>query len=251
MFGMALVAPQVILAQEAPEDPAAVEEPAPPSVPTDPAAPPEPADPTDPSAPAPVPGETPPQEPDAGTEPAVPPEEDEPAVVANFVTKKAKSGKAAKAAKASQTVRMLDLDFSPATVSINVGDTITWTNDSETIHDAVADDGSFDTGTVRSGQSASHTFTEAGTFGYVCTFHESAGMKGTITVADSGTSGKTDTSGTSEADAVTQPDAAGTSTSLPSTGSDELPLAVVGILLLAVGLLARLGAGAQRVSRPR
>ena len=42
------------------------------------------------------------------------------------------------------------------------------------------DDGSFDTGIMDEGGSGSHTFTEAGTFGYICTPHPN--MKGTVTV---------------------------------------------------------------------
>ena len=45
-------------------------------------------------------------------------------------------------------------------------------------HSATANDGSFDTGILSKGGSGSHTFTQAGTFSYICTPHPF--MKGTV-----------------------------------------------------------------------
>jgi plastocyanin len=55
---------------------------------------------------------------------------------------------------------------------------LTWTNDGPSAHTATARDGSFNTGTLSKGQSASHTFTKPGTYAYVCTIHRF--MHGTI-----------------------------------------------------------------------
>src|SRR5436305_3295512 len=64
-----------------------------------------------------------------------------------------------------------DFKFTPGSLTIHVGDTVTWTNVGPTAHTATAHDHSFDTGFLTRGQSASHTFTHAGTFAYICTLH--------------------------------------------------------------------------------
>lgn len=70
--------------------------------------------------------------------------------------------------------------FSPATLTIAVGDTVTWTNNDSAAHTATADDDSFDSGSLNRGDSFSHTFDEAGTYAYICTFHPN--MTGEIVV---------------------------------------------------------------------
>ena len=102
-------------------------------------------------------------------------------------------------AAASTGVTISDFKFSPGGVTVNVGDTVTWSNAGPTGHSATANDGSFDTGVLQKGSSGSHTFSQAGTFSYFCKPHPF--MKGTITVvaaaADngSGTTSGGDTSG--------------------------------------------------------
>jgi plastocyanin len=145
------------------------------------------------------------------------------------------------------TVQMKDFLFSPATVTVHVGDLITWRNTGKTPHTATADDGSFDTGTVTPGQSASHMFTKPGTFTYYCTIHPN--MKGTVRVlgasGSSGSSGSASSSssgsgsGPSEAQAVNSPDAAGDKNTLPQTGLEAGALALAGLSMLAMGLLVR------------
>jgi plastocyanin len=160
------------------------------------------------------------------------------------VTVSSPSGKAHAAASAS--VNTGDFFFSPASVTIAVGDTVTWRNTGEAPHNATANNGSFGTGTINPGGSGSHTFTSAGTFSYICTIHPQ--MKGTVRVLSSGGSGGSGSSGsgTSEANAVTSPDAAGTSTTLPMTGMAVGALALVGLALLASGMLVRRAGDAKR-----
>jgi hypothetical protein len=146
---------------------------------------------------------------------------------------------------------MGDLFFSPTSVTIAVGDTVTWTNDGQAPHNATADDGSFHTPTLEHGQSASHTFSQAGTFSYICTIHPN--MKGTVRVVSSssgggngsgggGSAGSSSSSGSSssESSAVASPGAAGDANTLPMTGMAVGGLALVGLGLLALGLIARL-----------
>jgi plastocyanin len=87
---------------------------------------------------------------------------------------------AADARAASHTILISDFTFAPATLTVTVGDTVTWTNMDPVIHTATANSGAFDTGDLAQGESGSITFTEAGTFSYICTPHPS--MTGTIVV---------------------------------------------------------------------
>jgi hypothetical protein len=146
---------------------------------------------------------------------------------------------------------MGDFFFSPGAVTIAVGDTVTWHNSGQAPHTATAGDGSFDTGTINPGGSGSHTFNSAGTFSYICTIHPN--MHGTVRVLSSsgggsGGSGSSSSSGSgsSEASAVASPGAAGSSTTLPMTGMAVGALALVGLALLASGLLARHVSGRRR-----
>jgi plastocyanin len=84
------------------------------------------------------------------------------------------------AAAADQAVSISGLAFHPATVTVNVGDTVTWTNNDGVSHTATADGGSFDTGTIGNGSSASETFNTAGTFAYHCSVHPT--MQGSVVV---------------------------------------------------------------------
>lgn len=77
-------------------------------------------------------------------------------------------------------VTIQNFTFSPATLTVKVGDKVTWTNQDSAGHSATADDGSFDTGVIAQGQSGSNTFTKAGTYTYHCSVHPM--MKGTIIV---------------------------------------------------------------------
>src|SRR4051812_2663877 len=156
--------------------------------------------------------------------------------------------KARKAASASVT--MGDFFFSPASVTVAVGDTVTWHNSGQAPHTATANDGSFDTGTINAGGSGSHTFSSAGTFSYICTIHPN--MKGTVRVLSSSSGGSggggasSSSSGTSESSAVASPGAAGSSSTLPMTGMAVGALALVGLALLGSGALVRRAGGQGR-----
>jgi plastocyanin len=71
--------------------------------------------------------------------------------------------------------------FSPATVTIAVGGTVTWTNQDSVPHTATATDDSFDSAILRKGNTYSRTFTAPGTYTYLCTLHPE--MTGTVVVA--------------------------------------------------------------------
>jgi plastocyanin len=143
------------------------------------------------------------------------------------------------AASGGTTVTMADFSYSPASITVNVGDTVTWTNSGPDEPHTATGDG-FDTGEVAVGSSASATFSQVGNFPYVCTLH--ANMTGTVKVLAAASGGEESTGNAadaaapgSEAAAVAAPDAAGTASKLPATGLVALPLALIGLGLLLAG----------------
>lgn len=81
---------------------------------------------------------------------------------------------------AGDSVTIQNFAFSPASLTVKVGDKVTWTNQDSVGHSATADDSSFDTGVLQQGQSGSVTFSKAGTYTYHCSVHPN--MHGTIIV---------------------------------------------------------------------
>lgn len=77
-------------------------------------------------------------------------------------------------------VQISGFAFNPGTLTVKVGDTVTWTNMDSATHTVVADDGSFQSGQLATGSTFQFTFTKAGTFTYKCGIH--ASMLGTIIV---------------------------------------------------------------------
>lgn len=81
-------------------------------------------------------------------------------------------------AKAAVTIN--GFAFTPATIEIPAGGTITWKNEDEIQHTVTASDGNFSSPLIDGGSSFSHTFTTPGTYTYACTPHPF--MKGTVVV---------------------------------------------------------------------
>lgn len=86
----------------------------------------------------------------------------------------------AQATTGQNAVTIQNFAFSPSTITVKVGDKVTWTNQDSVGHSATADDNSFDTGLLAQGQSESVTFSKAGTYTYHCSVHPM--MKATIIV---------------------------------------------------------------------
>ncbi len=76
--------------------------------------------------------------------------------------------------------------FLPSEVTIGVGESITWHNDSTAAHTVTSGnpedgpDGVFDSGLFMGGDTFSHTFTESGQYQYYCQIHP--WMTGTVIV---------------------------------------------------------------------
>lgn len=98
------------------------------------------------------------------------------------------------------TAKITDLlQFEPKTITIKVGETIQWTNDSLVTHTVTADPSKaafaknvllppgadvFDSGDLLPDETYLHLFTVPGTYRYFCKPHESTGMSGEIIVEE-------------------------------------------------------------------
>jgi plastocyanin len=87
---------------------------------------------------------------------------------------------------ATKSVMIMGYTYSPASLTVNVGDTVTWTNMDTAPHTVTVTDGpvKFDSGTMQKGDTYSYTFKEAGTYQYYCAVHPD--MKASITVVGDG-----------------------------------------------------------------
>lgn len=70
--------------------------------------------------------------------------------------------------------------FGPASITVAVNTTVTWTNKDAFIHTVTSNTGLFDSGNFGNGGTYSRQFTTAGTFPYHCSIHLS--MTGTVIV---------------------------------------------------------------------
>ena len=77
-------------------------------------------------------------------------------------------------------VSLKNIAIDPTSVTIKVGDAVTWTNNDGFAHRLVGDNGEFDSGNMNGGATFSFTFKTAGTITYHCSIHPE--MKGTIIV---------------------------------------------------------------------
>ncbi|MDO8490527.1 MAG: cupredoxin family copper-binding protein [Dehalococcoidia bacterium] len=78
------------------------------------------------------------------------------------------------------SVTISNFAFSPASISVPVGTTVTWTNKDSEAHTVASDSGVFNSGNLSTNKSFSYTFATAGVFPYHCSLHTY--MKGTVTV---------------------------------------------------------------------
>ena len=91
-------------------------------------------------------------------------------------------GLSSPAAAASLAVMIEQYAYSPAAMTVEQGDTVTWTNHDSVQHDVLVTSGpaTFHSPMLAQGQSWSHTFTVAGSYSYICSVHPD--MRGSVTV---------------------------------------------------------------------
>jgi amicyanin len=130
---------------------------------------------------------------------------------------------------ATHAVAIADFAFAPTTLTIAVGDTVTWTNEDAVEHTATSTAGAFDSGLLAQGESFSFTFTTAGTYDYLCTPHPT--MTGRIVVV---------------AAAATPAPSVPSSGELPDVAMDAEPRDVTGLMGVAL-LVAAVSLAAVRL----
>jgi plastocyanin len=77
-------------------------------------------------------------------------------------------------------IKMVDIKFDPQNATASVGQQVCWVNEDTIEHNAVADDGQFESELFGKDQTFSATVDSPGEIPYVCTVHP--GMTGTLTV---------------------------------------------------------------------
>ena len=105
------------------------------------------------------------------------------AAVASYCSKgssygSSNSGSNTNTGTGSNTVTMQSMSFSPTSLTVTKGTTVTWTNNDNITHTVTADDNSFNSGDITAGHSYTRTFSTAGTFAYHCIYHSM--MKATV-----------------------------------------------------------------------
>jgi plastocyanin len=95
-------------------------------------------------------------------------------------------------------ISMTDSAFVPSSITIHAGDQVTWKNPALLLHTITFDPAEaadksniklpagvqpFGSADLSEDGTFTHLFTEKGTYTYVCKYHESMGMKGTVVVS--------------------------------------------------------------------
>ena len=119
----------------------------------------------------------------------------------------------APSAPATASVSILDRSFSPTTVTIAPGGTVSWTNQSGRDHTATGT--GFDSGVLDGGGRFSNTFPSTGTFAYICEIH--AEMRASVTVAAGAGAGTAQTTPPPAAPAPSDPVATPPAAASPRT----------------------------------
>jgi plastocyanin len=77
-------------------------------------------------------------------------------------------------------VKIDNFTFAPASLTVAVGTTVTWTNRDDIPHTVVSDDQSIKSKALDTDDKFTFTFTKPGTYSYFCSLHPK--MKGTVIV---------------------------------------------------------------------
>jgi plastocyanin len=169
-------------------------------------------------------------------------------------------------ASSAGTISIGDYFYSPSRVEASVGERVSWKNNGKVEEGHTVTGDGFDSGVLKPGDTYSHSFSQAGTYPYICTLH--ANMKGRIVVvADQDGGGGGSNRGSAGGSANESGEASGGASgarsggfanpesgsgggdfggggngnrSLPASGSRSLLLALYGIVLLELGMALRL-----------
>ena len=81
------------------------------------------------------------------------------------------AGPARAQAPAAASVKISNLTFTPQTITVAAGTTVTWTNDDDLPHTVVAIDKSFRSKPLDTGDQFSFTFAKPGQYAFFCSIH--------------------------------------------------------------------------------
>jgi amicyanin len=86
------------------------------------------------------------------------------------------------AVAATRSVTINNFAYGPATITVKVGNTVTWTNGDQAPHTVTSQNpgGPLRSATMNKGQTYKYTFTKTGRYAYLCTLHPF--MTGTVVV---------------------------------------------------------------------
>jgi len=102
-------------------------------------------------------------------------------IVYNFMSKSYNTASGNQNTVAGIDVQIQNFAFSPSSLTIKVGDTVTWTNKDTATHTVTSDSGGeLSSPSLNKGETYSHQFASAGVYDYHCTHHPS--MKAKIIV---------------------------------------------------------------------
>ena len=96
-------------------------------------------------------------------------------------------------AQAATSIEAVDNAFRPKTATVSVGDTVTWRNAGSAPHEVKSS--AFSSGNLNPGKTYSWTASKAGTYSYVCSYHQAQGMTGTLVVRAASAVGHLNTGG--------------------------------------------------------
>jgi plastocyanin len=102
-------------------------------------------------------------------------------MVATLLLPAGSPGRSANTAEpASAEVKVDNFSFGPATLTVTVGTTVTWTNRDDIPHTIVSTDKVFKSKVLDTDETFSFTFSKAGTYPYFCSIHPK--MTGSVVV---------------------------------------------------------------------
>jgi len=102
-------------------------------------------------------------------------------MVATLLLSAGSPGSSANTAEpASAEVKVDNFSFGPATLTVAVGTTVTWTNRDDIPHTIVSTDKVFKSKVLDTDEKFSFTFSKAGTYPYFCSIHPK--MTGSVVV---------------------------------------------------------------------
>ncbi len=85
------------------------------------------------------------------------------------------------AGPAKPAVTIDNFSFSPQTLTVPAGTTVTWTNRDDVPHTVVSEDGKFRSHALDTDDRFSYTFTQPGTYAYYCSVHPRMTAKVVVT----------------------------------------------------------------------